>query len=340
MQNILLTGGLGYIGSHIAVELLNSPFPYNVFIVDNLSNSNIEKLTAIKKNKTAQNDNRLYFYRLDLLDKKELDYVFSTYKIEIVIHLAGWKSVGESIQQPLTYYQNNLISTMNVLEIMESHGCKNLIFSSSATVYGNEEGKVPPYQEDMQTGINITNPYGKTKYIQEEMLRDLYDSDKTWNLILLRYFNPISQKNASLKENPNGIPNNLFPYIVKVYKGELKELQIFGNDYDTQYGTCIRDFIHVVDLARGHVKACEYIINASKKDITTGILKTYNVGTGKGISVKELIDAFEKENKIRLNYKYVERRPGDLAASYANVELAKKELGWTADYGLEDMVKL
>jgi UDP-glucose 4-epimerase len=213
---------------------------------------------------------------------------------------------------------------------MKTYNCKNLIFSSSATVYGN--ASVAPYNETMPVGVGITNPYGKTKYMQEEILRDLYLSDTTWNIILLRYFNPISQKNNSLRESPNGIPCNIFPYIVKVHNGELKQLQIFGNDYNTPDGTCVRDFIHVVDIALAHVKACSRII------VTSSCIKTYNIGTGIGVSVKQLVDTFEEVNHTKLRYVYGDKREGDLDVSYADASLAKKELGWVAQYGIKDMV--
>jgi UDP-glucose 4-epimerase len=331
MNTILLTGGLGYIGSHIAIELLNSDNEYNVIIIDNLLNSSIDKLDIIKKN--VNNSKNIHFFEIDLLNYNDLDKLFQDYKIDIVIHLAGLKSVCESVSNPLNYYNNNLITTINLLNIMKKNDCKNIIFSSSATVYGSLKA---PYTENMEVGRGMTNPYGKTKYMQEEFLRDLYNSDNSWNIIILRYFNPISQKNLELKEKPNGIPNNLFPYIVKVYNKELPQLQVYGNDYNTVDGTCIRDFIHVVDLANGHVKACFYIIN--NKNINN--IKTYNLGSGNGISVKQLIDKFEEVNNTKINYKYISRREGDLDISYANCTLAEKELGWKTEYGINDMVKL
>ena len=330
MHTILLTGGLGYIGSHIAIELLNSNYEYNVIIIDNLSNSNIDKLEIIKNN--IQNKEYLHFFEMDLLNYNDLNKLFNEYQIHIVIHLAGLKSVGESVLNPLNYYNNNLLTTINLLNIMKKYECKNIIFSSSATVYGSLKA---PYIENMEVGRGLTNPYGKSKYMQEEFLRDLYNSDNSWNIIILRYFNPISQKNLELKEKPNGIPNNLFPYIVKVYNKELSLLQVYGNDYNTIDGTCIRDFIHVVDLAYGHVKACFYIINNNNFSI-----KTYNLGTGNGISVKQLIDKFEEVNNTKINYKYSIRRDGDLDISYANSTLAENELGWKTEYNINDMVKL
>ena len=330
MHTILLTGGLGYIGSHIAIELLNSNYEYNVIIIDNLSNSSIDKLEIIKNN--IKNTKYLHFFEIDLLNYHDLENLFKDYKIHIVIHLAGLKSVGESVLNPLNYYNNNLLTTINLLNIMKKYECKNIIFSSSATVYGSLKA---PYTENMEVGIGLTNPYGKTKYMQEEFLRDLYNSDNSWNIIILRYFNPISQKNLELKERPNGIPNNLFPYIVKIYNKELPQLQVYGNDYITIDGTCVRDFIHVVDLANGHVKACSYIINNKNFSI-----KTYNLGTGNGTSVKQLIDTFEEVNNTKINFKYTGRRYGDLDISYAISSLAEKELGWKTKYNINDMVKL
>jgi UDP-glucose 4-epimerase len=230
------------------------------------------------------------------------------------------------------YYNNNLISTINLIEIMKKYNCKNFVFSSSATVYGNNKA---PFDENMVTGVGLTNPYGKTKYMQEEMLKDLYVSDNTWNIVILRYFNPISQKNISLAEKPSGIPNNIFPYIVKVHNKELTKLQVYGNDYETPDGTCVRDFIHVVDLANAHIKACEYIINNKNVE-----LKIYNLGTGVGISVQQLIDSFEKINNAKLNYTYVNRRCGDIDISYSDSTLANTELNWVAKYNINDMVML
>lgn len=334
MQTILLTGGLGYIGSHTALQLLNySNISFNVIIIDNLSNSNIDKLDIIKNNiKNVENIKNLEFFEMDLLNNKLIDDLFNNYKIDIVIHLAGLKSVGDSVSNPLHYYNNNLLTTINLLNVMKKYDCKNIIFSSSATVYGSLKS---PYKENMIVGNGITNPYGKTKYIQEEFLRDLYNSDNRWNIIILRYFNPISQENMELKESPKGTPNNLFPYIVKVHNKELPLLEIYGNDYDTLDGTCIRDFIHVVDLAKGHLDSCIYIINNQNIDI-----KIYNLAKGIGISVKTLIDTFEKVNNTKINYKFVPRREGDIDVCYADSTHAEKELGWKPDYDINDMVKL
>ena len=332
MTVVLLTGGLGYIGSHIAVELLNSNDDYTVIIIDNLLNSSNKMIETIKENKISKNSNNILFFEINMIDKNNLESLFINHKIDVVIHLAGLKAVGESIDNSLYYYNNNLISTINLLEIMKKYNCKNIVFSSSATVYGKN---IAPFNENMITGIGLTNPYGKTKYMQEEILKDLYISDNNWNIIILRYFNPISQKNKSLMENPRGIPNNIFPYIVKVYNKELPKLQIYGNDYDTPDGTCVRDFIHVVDLANAHIKACEYIMNHIKID-----LKIYNLGTGKGITVQQLIDKFEEINKTKINYTYVNRREGDVDISYADSTLANKELNWVSKYNIDDMVIL
>jgi UDP-glucose 4-epimerase len=235
---------------------------------------------------------------------------------------------------PILYYNNNLVSTLNLIYVMKKYKCKNIIFSSSATVYGNAS---VPYNESSTVGIGLTNPYGKTKYMQEEILRDLYVSDNSWSIVILRYFNPISQKNNSLREKTNDIPNNLFPYLVKVHNKEMDILNIYGNKYNTTDGTCIRDFIHVLDLADSHIQLCDYIVMNQPHNIG---LKTYNVGTGKGISVKQLIDAFEKENNTKLNYQFVGRREGDLEISYADVYLIYKDIGWKTKYEIKDMVKL
>lgn len=330
IKTILLTGGLGYIGSHIAVELLE--LNYRVIIVDNLSNCSLDKLGKIQKIVPTNLHINLHFIKMDLLDIDDLDNVFKKYPIDVVIHLAGSKAVGESVEKPIFYYENNIGTTINLIKTMTKYKCYNLIFSSSSTVYGNQKS---PYTEQMNTGINMTNPYGKSKYMQEEILKDLAYSNKYWNIVLLRYFNPISHKNELLKEEPNGRPNNLFPYLVQVYEGKLPVLNVFGNDYGTRDGTCIRDFIHVEDLALGHISACEYIFSN-----TNCGLKIYNLGTGTGQSVMELINAFEKENSTKLNYKFENRRPGDLDISYADCSLANKELGWVAKKTIQQMVKL
>jgi UDP-glucose 4-epimerase len=334
MKTCLITGGLGYIGSHICIELLENN--YNIIIIDNLSNSNIDKLEKIKKYNNL--NNKIYFYNIDLIEYEKLDIIINLLinenncKIDIIIHLAGLKAVSESIEQPIKYYQNNIISTLNLTKIMEKYNIKNLIFSSSSTVYGNEQA---PYYENTQTGIGITNPYGRSKFIQEEILKDICIKNKDWNIILLRYFNPIGHLNIELKEVPNGIPNNLFPYLLKVHLGELKELIVFGSDYETRDGTCSRDFIHVVDLANAHKICCDSLLNNKIYR-----LKIYNVGTGKDTTVLELINAFEKINNTKLNYKFGSKRQGDLKSSYSNVDLIYNELEWKSKYLIEDCVKI
>jgi UDP-glucose 4-epimerase len=332
-KTCLVTGGLGYIGSHICAELIKNN--YDILILDNLSNSSIDKLNKI--NKLNINNCKITFEQIDLIDfenfnKSILKFINSTNSIDLVIHLAGLKAVGESIDKPSTYYENNLISTINLIKIMEKYNITNLIFSSSSTVYGSAN---VPYKECSQTGIGITNPYGRSKYLQEEILKDICIANKNWNIVLLRYFNPIGHLNLDFKENPNGTPNNLFPYLLKVHNSELKELTIFGNDYGTRDGTCSRDFIHVVDLANAH-KVCG---DAMLENKIVG-LKIYNVGTGKDITVLELINAFEFINKTKLTYKFGPRRQGDLESSYSNIDLIYKELGWKSKYDINDCVKI
>lgn len=328
MKNILLTGGLGYIGSHIAVEILKN-IEYNVIIIDNLSNSNLDKLNQIQ----LISKRNVLFYQYDMMNIELIEKVFCDNNINAVIHLAGLKSVGESCIDPHKYYNININITLNLLEIMNKYNVFNFIFSSSATVYGSLDA---PFIETMQTGIGITNPYGKTKYMIEEILKDYYTSNKKWKIILLRYFNPIGSHNSGLlQENPNGIPNNLFPYILKVYKKELDQLSIFGNDYDTPDGTCLRDYIHVIDLATGHIKALEYILlNPINK------VEIFNLGTGKPHSVFEIIESFERINNTIINKKIVERRKGDIKTSYANSDRAKDILNWNCIYNLDGMVKI
>ena len=301
-------------------------------LIDQCTTGNLMDTDKLLKLIQKEKQNKLKFIKLDLLNLEDLNKLFGENQIDIVIHLAGYKAVSESVSNPILYYENNLISTINLLNQMKKHKCFNLIFSSSSTVYGNLKA---PYNETMHTGQGITNPYGKSKYFQEEFLKDLSKSDNKWNIIILRYFNPIGHKNNLLKEEPNGIPNNLFPYLVKVFNNELPILNIFGNDYNTRDGTCIRDFIHVVDLALAHVSSCNYII-ANKN---CG-LKIYNIGMANGISVLELINAFEIVNNTKLNYKFVERRPGDLDISFADCSLAKNELKWSCIKSIEDLVKL
>lgn len=330
-KTCIVTGGLGYIGSHICLELLSDN--YNVIILDNLSNSKIEKLDIIKK--YSSNSSNLFFYLVDLANWTDLKKCFEdiqlkfSSQIDIIIHLAGLKAVSESIDNPTLYYDNNLSSTLNILKLMEMANITNLIFSSSATVYGNSP---VPYTEQSITGNGITNPYGRSKYLQEEILKDIAVTHKNWNIVLLRYFNPVSHINPDFKEDPNGIPNNLFPYLLKVHSGQLDTLTIFGNDYNTRDGTCTRDFIHVCDLANAHA-VC------SNKMIGENIgLKIYNVGTGTDTSVLELITLFEKVNQTKLNWKFGPKRSGDLVKSYSNVDLITNELGWKSKFNIVDCV--
>jgi UDP-glucose 4-epimerase len=338
IRTCLVTGGLGFIGSHICVELLSNN--YDIIIIDNLSNSKIEKLNFIKKFNI--HNNKIFFYNIDLLNYNDLENCLNNYinllfddlkKIDMIIHLAGYKAVGESIKYPETYYQNNILSTLNIILIMKKFNINNLIFSSSSTIYGNH--LKPPYDENMDTGIDLTNPYAKTKYFQEEILKDLENANKSMNIVILRYFNPIGSLNSDFKEEPKGIPNNLFPYLLKVYNGELDELVIFGSDYNTRDGTCTRDFIHVVDLAKAHIVCCENIL----MNKISG-LKIYNVGTGKDVSVLELIKTFENINNTKINYKFGPKRSGDLESSFSNVDLIYKELGWKTKFTIEDCVKI
>lgn len=324
-MKVLVTGGLGFIGSHTVVELLKNN--YEVIIVDNLFNSKIDVLDKIKMitGKEAR------FYQEDVCDKEALEKIFSENKIDAVIHFAGYKAVGESCEKPLMYYRNNLMSTITLLEVMKSYNVKNIIFSSSATIYGDPG--VPEYVEELGRG-KTTNPYGTTKAMIEQILEDLYASDNTWTISILRYFNPIgAHESGVIGENPNGIPNNLMPYIMKVAAGELEILNVFGNDYPTPDGTGIRDYLHVVDLAKGHVAALKKVLASEN-----GVL-TYNLGSGKGVSVLELVNAFEKVNGIKVNYKIVGRRAGDLAQMYANPSKAYRELGWKTEKTIEDMCR-
>jgi UDP-glucose 4-epimerase len=318
---ILVTGGAGYIGSHTCIELLNAGF--DVIVVDNLMNSKEEALKRVMKitGKTLE------FHKVDLLDEKALDSVFSNNNIEAVIHFAGLKAVGESVAMPLHYYHNNITGTLNLCSVMRKHKVKNLVFSSSATVYGDPHKM--PITEDFP--LSATNPYGRTKLMIEEILRDLYKADETLNIAILRYFNPVGAHASGLiGEDPNGIPNNLLPYITQVAVGKLKELRVFGNDYNTPDGTGVRDYIHVVDLALGHLKALE------KLKTNPGIV-TYNLGTGKGYSVLDIVNAFSKASKKDIPYKIIDRRPGDIAACYADPAKAKAELGWEALKGIDEM---
>ena len=322
-MKIFVTGGTGYIGSHTCVELLNSG--YEIVVIDNLSNSKIEVVDKIKE--ITGKDFK--FYLGDCCDKELLKKIFKENKIDAVIHFAGFKAVGESVSLPLKYYRNNLDSTLTLLEVMNEFGVKKLVFSSSATVYGKP--KSLPIKEDFP--LSTTNPYGSTKLMIEDILRDLYKSDNEWSIAILRYFNPIgAHKSGLIGENPNDIPNNLMPYIVKVAVKELEVLSIYGDDYDTKDGTGVRDYIHVVDLAKGHIKAIEKVLKEHKID-------AYNLGTGNGYSVLELVKTFEKVNNIKVNYKIVERRKGDIDACYADPSHAYQELNWKAQYGIEEMCR-
>lgn len=322
-MQILVTGGTGYIGSHACVELLNNG--YEVVIIDNLCNSKREVVDKIE----SITGKKIKFYEEDVCNKEALQTIFKENKIEAVIHFAGLKAVGESVQKPLMYYRNNLDSTLSLLEVMNEYNCKKLVFSSSATVYGTP--KSLPIKEDFP--LSTTNPYGSTKLMIEDILRDLYVSDNSWSIALLRYFNPIGAHESGLiGENPNGIPNNLMPYIIKVAIGELPILNIFGNDYDTADGTGVRDYIHVVDLAKGHIKAIEHVLKTSNID-------TFNLGTGHGYSVLELVKTFEKVNNIKVNYQITDRRPGDIAACFADPSKAKEILGWQAEKNIEEMCR-
>ncbi len=320
-MTILVTGGAGYIGSHTCVELLNSG--YDVVVADNYYNS----VPAVLDRVEQITGKKLTRYECDIRDREGLKKIFSENKIDAVIHFAGLKAVGESTKLPLMYYENNISGSVVLFEEMAAAGCKKIVFSSSATVYGNNP---IPYKEDMPTG-DVSSPYGRTKHFIEQILGDVYRSDNEWSISLLRYFNPIGAHESGLiGEDPNGIPNNLMPFISRVAIGKLPCLTVFGGDYDTKDGTCIRDYIHVVDLAKAHLCAVDKILG------TTGI-EAYNIGNGKGYSVLDIINAFEKESGIKLNYVIGDRREGDLPAFYADASKANKELGWTAEYDIDKM---
>ncbi len=321
MSNILVTGGAGYIGSHTSLELLENG--NQVVVVDNLSNSSRESLKRVEE----LTGKSVSFHELDLLNKPELDRVFELHEIDAVVHFAGLKAVGESMTMPLNYYQNNLTGTLNLLEVMQSNEVKRLVFSSSATVYGDPASV--PITEDFP--ISATNPYGRSKLIIEEMLRDLYVSDAGWDIAILRYFNPVgAHKSGRIGEDPNGIPNNLMPYISQVAVGKLKQLSIFGDDYQTPDGTGVRDYIHVVDLALGHIRALEHLS-------TSPGLVTVNLGTGSGYSVLELVKAFELASGKKVTYQIVGRRDGDIAQCYAATQKAAEVFGWKATRGIAEM---
>ena len=318
---VLVTGGAGYIGSHTVIELLEGN--KDVIIVDNFSNSNPAALDRLKKISGKE----FKFYEIDITNENEMDKVFEVNDIESVIHFAAYKAVGESVAKPLEYYTNNLVNTLTLLNLMKKHNVKNFVFSSSATVYGDPH--TCPILEDFP--LSTTNPYGATKLMIEDMLRDIAKADSTMNIAILRYFNPVGAHISGLiGEEPNGIPNNLMPYITKVAVGKLKELSVFGGDYDTHDGTGVRDYIHVVDLAKGHIKALE------KLNENSGLV-TYNLGTGNGYSVLDMVNAFSEASGQEIQYKIVDRRPGDIAMCYADPTKANEELGWKAELGLKEM---
>ena len=319
---ILVTGGAGYIGSHTCVELLNEG--YEVIVLDNLSNSSEKSLDRVEE----LTGKSLKFIKGDILDRDILNFIFETERIESVIHFAGLKAVGESVSKPWEYYNNNITGTLTLVDVMRDHGCKNIIFSSSATIYG-DPAQIP-ITEECPKG-QCTNPYGWTKSMLEQMLIDIQKADNEWNVIILRYFNPIgAHKSGRIGENPNGIPNNLMPYVTQVAIGKLESLGIFGNDYDTPDGTGVRDYIHVVDLAKGHVAALKKIDENAE-------LCIYNLGTGHGYSVLDIVKNFEAANGIKIPYVIKNRRPGDIATCYCDPHKAKEEMGWEAQYGIKEM---
>lgn len=320
-MSILVTGGAGYIGSHTCIELLNTG--HDIVVVDNFCNSCKEALNRVEKITSK----KIPFYLADIGDEKAMEEIFSKEKIDSVIHFAGLKAVGESVYKPLEYYQNNVAGTLVMLDVMRRHNVKSIVFSSSATVYGNPH--TVPIKEDFP--LSVTNPYGRTKLMLEDIFRDLYVADKEWNVVLLRYFNPVgAHKSGTIGENPKGIPNNLTPYITQVAVGKLASLGVFGDDYDTKDGSGVRDYIHVVDLAVGHVKAIERL--KAKAGVST-----YNLGTGVGYSVLEMVKAFEKASGKPIPYDIKPRRAGDIATCYADVSKAKAELGFEATRGLDEM---
>ena len=321
-MSILVTGGAGFIGSHTVVELQDAG--YDVVVLDNLSNSSEKSLERV----SAITGKPVTFYKADILDREALEEIFAKEDITACIHFAGLKAVGESVAKPWEYYENNIAGTLTLVDVMRKHNCKNIIFSSSATIYGDPA--IIPITEDCPKGI-CTNPYGWTKSMLEQVLSDMQKADPEWNVIILRYFNPIgAHKSGTIGENPNGIPNNLMPYITQVAVGKRPELGVFGNDYDTHDGTGVRDYIHVVDLAIGHVKAYEKIL-------TNPGLGIYNLGTGTGYSVLDVVKNFEAATGVKIPYAIKDRRPGDIAACYADAAKAKAELGWEAQYGIREM---
>lgn len=323
-MSILVTGGAGYIGSHTSIELLQAG--YDIVIVDNFCNSKPESLNRIEE----LTGKKPKFYEVDILDREGLNKVFDENNIEAVIHFAGLKAVGESVEKPIEYYENNISGTLVLCDVMRKHNVKKIVFSSSATVYGMNN-KVP-FSEDMPTA-SATNPYGSTKLFIEQILSDIYVSDNEWSVALLRYFNPIgAHESGRIGEDPNGIPNNLMPYITQVAVGKRKELSVFGNDYDTHDGTGVRDYIHVVDLAKGHLKAVEKVLSSNG-------VEAYNLGTGIGYSVLDVVNSFENASGQKVPYKIVERRAGDIGTCYADATKALKELGWKAEKNLDDMCR-
>lgn len=321
IMNVLVTGGAGYIGSHTCVELLNAG--HDIIVVDNFNNSKMESLNRVK----AITGKDFKFYESDIRDLDAMDKIFTENDIDSVIHFAAFKAVGESVANPLMYYNNNIAGTVSLCEIMTKHNIKNIVFSSSATVYGDPA--TVPIDESFPNFA--TNPYGRTKLMMEEILGDIYNSDNDWNIVILRYFNPVgAHESGTIGEDPNGIPNNLMPFISQVAVGKREQLSVFGGDYDTVDGTGVRDYIHVVDLAVGHIKAIDKL--AEKPG-----LFTCNLGTGCGYSVIQVIEAFEKASGVKINYQIVDRRPGDAAQCYAKTDLAKTALGWVAERGIDEM---
>lgn len=323
-MNILVTGGAGFIGSHTLIELHNAG--HKTVVIDNLSNSNKTSLKRVGELINAE----IPFYQVDIRDREALERVMEKHHFDACIHFAGLKAVGESVEKPWEYYDNNIAGTLVLLDVLRKHDCKNLIFSSSATVYGDPQ--IIPITEECPKG-QCTNPYGKTKSMLEDIMIDMQKADPEWNIVLLRYFNPIgAHPSGRIGENPNGIPNNLMPYVTQVAVGKRNELGVFGNDYPTPDGTGVRDYIHVVDLAKGHVAA----LQAIERKCGLGI---YNLGTGHGYSVLQLVEAFKKVNDIDIPYSIKPRRAGDIATCYSNPAKAEKELGWKAQYGLEEMCR-
>ena len=323
-MRILVTGGAGYIGSHTSVDLLETG--YDLTVIDNLANSKAEALQRVQR----LTGKTLDFYQVDLLDTDALSAAFAAHPVDAVIHFAAYKAVGESVAKPLEYYQNNVAGTINLLDVMRKHNCKNLVYSSSCTVYG--EPKVVPITEDHPTAA-AESPYGWTKLMTEQIMRDLHHSDPAWNIILLRYFNPVgAHPSGNMGEDPNGVPNNLMPYITQVAIGRLPELRIFGSDYPTVDGTGVRDYIHVVDLANAHVRAVQ------KLDEKPGLV-AYNLGTGQGSSVLQVVAAFEQATGVKIPYKLMPRRPGDVTAAYADPTKAERELAWRAEHDLLDICR-